>query len=91
MTQVHTSRRVRLIGACAVSAGTVAIAATAAFGHIPGVGNGLAPTTNGPDLRSVSVLPYDLNDGVTEKARYCFDSALETLSGTPLSTFAIQT
>lgn len=91
MTQVNSSRRLRLIGACAVSAGTVAIAATAAFGHIPGAGNGLAPTTNGPDLRSVSVLPYDLNDGVTEKARYCFDSALETLSATPLSSFAIQT
>ena len=85
------TRRRRLIGASAASAGTIAIAATAAFGHIPGVGNGLAPTTNGPDLRSVTVLTNDLNDGIAEQARFCFDGALERLSAAPAANFAIQT
>lgn len=91
MKQRMFTRRRRLIAASAASAGTLALAATAAFGHIPGVGNGLAPSTNAPDLRSVTIMPYDLNDGITEKARFCFDSALETLSGAPAGTFAIQT
>ena len=85
------TRRRRLIGASAASAGTIAIAATAAFGHIPGVGNGLAPTTNGPDLRSVTVLTNDLNDGIAQQARFCFDGALERLSAAPAANFAIQT
>lgn len=90
MQRTFTRRR-RLIGAGAASAGTIAIAATAAFGHIPGVGNGLAPTTNGPDLRSVTVLPYDLIDGLAEQARFCFDGGLERLSAAPAANFAIQT
>lgn len=87
----RTSARRRLVTTGAASVGVIAIAATAAFAHIPGAGNGQAPSTNGPDLRTVAVVPYDLNDGATEKARFCFDSALETLSASPGATFAIQT
>lgn len=91
MEQGKSTRARRIAGAGAVSAGTLAIAATAAFGHIPGVGNGLAPTTNAPDLRSVSLLENDLADGVPEKARFCFDGSIENVTAAPASTIAIQT
>lgn len=56
----------RHAGALAALAG--ALAAAPAGAHVPGVGNGLAPTTEGPDLRSVTVT------GTTKNAaRFCFD------------------
>jgi len=64
------------------------LAAAAAFGHIPGVGNGLPPSTNAPDLRSVSVLP-------NTRARYCFDSGVAAITPAALANpggfFNIQT
>jgi hypothetical protein len=64
------------------------IVAAPAPAHVPAVGNGLAPTTNGPDLRSVQVLASDLDDGLPEQARFCFDTNLATVAA---AYFALQT
>jgi hypothetical protein len=62
---------------CLATAGVTSLLVTAAAAaHIPGVGNGLAPSTNGPDLRTVQVLASDLDDGLPEQARFCFDAKL---------------
>jgi hypothetical protein len=62
---------------CLTTAGVTSLLLTAAASaHIPGVGNGLAPSTNGPDLRTVQALASDLDDGLPEQARFCFDAKL---------------
>lgn len=90
MQQGKHARKRRVVVASGASAGVLAVAATAAFAHIPGVGNGLAPSTNAPDLRSVQILDNDLGDGVVEKARFCFDSAIENVTGSAGNHIAIQ-
>jgi hypothetical protein len=77
----------------AVASLALASAVTAvAWGHIPGVGNGLAPTTNGPDLTGVQVIASDLNDVLPEQARVCFDQNLSTVVAGPAGGyFALQT
>jgi hypothetical protein len=64
--------------------------AASAAAHVPGVGNGLAPSTNGPDLRSVQVLASDLDDGLPEQARFCFDAPVANVAdGAAGSVFAL--
>jgi hypothetical protein len=78
---------------CLTTAGlTSLVLAASAPAHIPGVGNGLAPTTNGPDLRSVQALAGDLDDGLPERARFCFDGAIDkVVEGGASGFFGLQT
>ncbi len=70
------TRRIGLLR-CLTTAGIASLLfAAAASAHIPGVGNGLAPSTSGPDLRTVEALASDLDDGLPEQARFCFDAPL---------------
>lgn len=70
--------------AVAAAAGTVASAGA----HVPGVGNGLAPSSDAPNLRSVAVLSADLGDGQSEVVRYCFDTNVNAGAG---ASFFIET
>jgi hypothetical protein len=65
----------------------VSVVAVTASAHVPGVGNGLAPTTNGPDLRAVQVLASDLDDGLPEQARFCFDANVAKIVEGPAGAF----
>ncbi len=78
---------------CLATAGWASLLlAASAPAHIPGVGNGLAPTTNGPDLRSVQALAGDLDDGLPEQARFCFDANVaKVVEGAAGGVFALQT
>ena len=49
---------------------------TGAEARIPGVGNGVQQTTDGPDLRSVTLDAPDLR-----RVKFCFDQALESVPG----------
>jgi len=82
---ISTPRR---LGVALSAAGIALLAALPAAGqgasprHVPGVGNGQQPTTESPDLRSVSVDPTnDLNDGLAERARFCFDANIASAGG----------
>ena len=87
-----TRRLGRMTATGATALGIASVVAAAAWGHIPGAGNGIAPTTNGPDLRSVEVFSSDLNDGLPEQARYCFDQNLASVVAGPAGGyFALQT
>ncbi len=78
---IPISRPRSIIAAGVASLGLASIVAATAPAHIPGVGHGLAPTTHGPDLRTVQVLGGDLDDGLPEQARFCFDANLATVAG----------
>jgi hypothetical protein len=71
---VHTTRPIGLLRCLTTAAIASLLLAPSAIAHIPGVGNGLGPSTNGPDLRSVQALASDLDDGLPEQARFCFDA-----------------
>jgi len=84
--RIRRSRRI--VAAGVVSVGVAGIAAAAAFGHIPGVGNGLPPSTNAPDLRSATVMPGT-------RVRYCFDAGVAAITPAalvnPAGFFNVQT
>ena len=84
------TRRIELLR-CLTTAGVISLlCAAAASAHIPGVGNGLAPSTNGPDLRAVQTLASDLDDGLPEQARFCFDAKLaKVVEGPAIVFFAL--
>ncbi len=46
---------------------------TGAEARIPGVGNGVQPSSDAPNLRSATIIGADLGDSQPEKLRYCFD------------------
>lgn len=71
------------MGAATVAA--IGASITGAEAHIPGVGNGLPPTTNAPDLRSVKVVRVT---AATDRALYCFDQNVSNLG--PASAYGIQ-
>ena len=83
--------RTTLLLRCLTTAGLASLLlAASAPAHIPGVGNGLAPTTNAPDLRSVQVLAGDLDDGLPEQARFCFDASVaKVVEGAAGGVFAL--
>jgi len=56
--------------------------------HIPGVGNGLAPTTNAPDLRAVGIIRLNLTEADSERAVYCFDQNIANVG--PPAAYGIQ-
>ena len=85
------TRQIRLLRCLATAGFASLLVVASAPAHIPAVGNGLAPTTNGPDLRSVHVLPSDLDDGLPEQARFCFDAGLATVGAPAGTLFALQT
>lgn len=81
MHPIQRSRRARLT-ALAV-AGIAAVGVPAATGsvakprHVGGAGNGVQPTTVGPDLRSVTIdASNNLLDDIGERARFCFDQPI---------------
>jgi hypothetical protein len=75
-----TLRRALPAAVALLAALPAAALATATPRHVPGAGHGQPPTTDSPDLRTVSVDPgNDLTDGLGERARYCFDSNIATV------------
>jgi len=88
---MRTTRQIGLLR-CLTTAGIASLLmAASAPAHIPGVGNGLAPTTNGPDLRTVQALAGDLEDGLPEQARFCFDANIaKVVAGAANAFFGLQ-
>lgn len=82
----ETTRRMRAAMRASVPVAGLALLAAAPTQaantprHVGGVGTGLPPATTAPDLASVSVDPgNDLNDGLGERARFCFDANIATV------------
>lgn len=76
----RTRRTRRFIAVGVASVGIASIGAASSFGHIPAVGNGLPPSTDGPDLRSIAIAAgTDPYDGETEKVRWCFDATVDSI------------
>lgn len=65
----------------AVAAASAIGATGVAFGHVGGVGTGLPPTTDAPDLRSVKLETVDLTDALPERAQFCFDQSVRNPGG----------
>ncbi len=74
------------MGVAAVA--VVGASITGADAHIPGVGNGLPPTTNAPDLRSVKIVRLNLTEADSERALYCFDQSVANAG--PAAAYGIQ-
>lgn len=70
-------------------AALLGVGAVGAGAHIGGPGTGKPLATNAPDLRTVSVVPYDLGDGQAERLRYCFDAGIA--SAGPPASFTVTT